>query len=81
MIIPVTHKRLLEIQTFEKKEVFPRKKNILAYFSRRIEHNKYQRAIYARPECFDSHCARFKFISIGFKRSLGTNISNKRLAS
>ena len=43
-------KRLLETQTFGKNAVFPVKKTILAYFSRSIEHAKYQGTIYNGPQ-------------------------------
>ena len=49
MIIPVTHKRLLEIQTFEKKEVFPVKKKFWL-FSRSKQHDKYQGTICKGPQ-------------------------------
>ena len=39
-------KRLLETEIFEKKRSLSREKNLLAYFSRSIEHEKYQGTIY-----------------------------------
>ena len=42
-------KRLLKTQTFGKKGSLSSEKNFLAFFSRSIEHDKYQRTIYNGP--------------------------------
>ena len=78
-IIFLTLKRLLKAQLFAKKANFSEKK-IVAFFLLVLWNWKLSRNdLYRSRRSIGSFCASYKFVSIGTRRSLETNISKKRL--
>ena len=68
-------------QIFEKKAIFPVKKNFGPFLSGMIEYDKCQEKLIRAHKVFDNYGANYKIISVTPKRLFKTQIFEKKKAS